>query len=370
MKKLIMLICILGGILIALLTIGIKMINNTYVTAAYTEPIETHLEEPALLPVSENNTKVSTSVTEPLIQEEEKKIITLSAAGDCTLGYSAQQSTWNRFDVVVKEKGYDYFFENVKSIFEQDDLTIINLEGPLTRLGTAVQKEFVFRGEPEYVNILTGASIEVVNLANNHTRDYGEEGYYETQRVLREAGIGFFGEQTIFYDTLKGIRIGIIGMKGWSSDKWVRDNLRQLMSEAKSNSDLIIVMFHWGVEGSYYPVQIQKDLAKYAIDEGAHLILGSHPHVIQGIENYNERNIVYSMGNFCFGGNRNPSDKDSFIYQETFELTDQGIISIDNQIIPCSISSVKERNDYRPTPLTGEEKHIVEKRLKLYSTFK
>ena len=322
----------------------------------------------AALLVGTSATISASPQAEPI--DGDKKIITISAAGDCTLGYDYRQSTWNRFDTVAKQKGYAYFLQNVKPIFEKDDLTIINLEGPLTTANTPAKKEFTFKGDPKYVSILTTSSVEAADLANNHTRDYGESGYKETQKVLEKAGIGFFDDNALFYKTIKGIRVAVIGVKGWTSDKQSKDHLTKLITKAKSKSDLIIVMFHWGEERNYYPTQIQNNLAKHAIDAGAHLVLGSHPHVIQGISKYHEKNIVYSMGNFCFGGNRNPSDKDSFIYQETFELTDKGIVSLSNQVIPCSISSVKDHNDYRPTPLIGNEKKRFEDKLAKYSRLK
>ncbi len=292
-------------------------------------------------------------------KEEVKKTLMLSAAGDCTLGYYPKQNTWNRFDVVAKEKGYSYFLENVKPIFEKDDLTIINLEGPLTVNGKAADKEFAFRGLPAYVEILKKGSVETVNLANNHTLDYGTIGYTDTQKVLKDNKIGYFGADSIDYRTINEVRVAIIGAKGWYFNKSIKEILANQIQEAKKKADLIIVEFHWGEERQYYPNTTQKNLAHYVIDQGAHLVLGSHPHVVQGVESYKGVNIVYSLGNFCFGGNRNPSDKDSFIYQQSFELTDKGIVPGKSEIIPCSISSVKNINDYRPTPLVGAEKERV-----------
>ncbi|PHV71217.1 hypothetical protein CS063_05865 [Sporanaerobium hydrogeniformans] len=301
------------------------------------------------------------------VAEEAKKTITVSAAGDCTLGYYPKQSTWNRFDTVAKAKGYSYFLENVKPIFEKDDLTIVNLEGPLTLNGKPADKEFAFRGLPAYVEILKSGSIESVNLANNHTLDYGTIGYTDTQKVLKDNKIGYFGGERIEFKTINGIRVAMIGTKGWYFNEATKDFLAKQIKIAKEKSDLIIVEFHWGEERVYYPNITQKKLARYAIDQGAHLILGSHPHVVQGIENYKGVNIVYSLGNFCFGGNRNPSDKDSFIYQQSFELTDKGIVLGESEIIPCSISSVKDKNDYKPTPLVGTEKERLLKRIQTLS---
>ena len=102
-----------------------------------------------------------------------------------------------------------------------------------------------------------------------------------------------------------------------------------------------------------------------AVDEGADLVIGSHPHVIQGYEKYNGRYIVYSLGNFCFGGNPNPSDKDCMIFQQTFTVTGNDVATDDNiNVIPCSISSVSNSNNYQPTPATGDEKTRIEAKIK------
>ncbi|MDF2594555.1 MAG: Capsule synthesis protein CapA [Clostridia bacterium] len=373
MKKLLLTIGLLVVLTTVLLGIGVNIIKNTYSL----EREEQQTVEVIKETVWQEKGDESSAVINVALENEEIEVpekpkyptLTLTAAGDCTLGYYPGQSQWNRFDQVAQEKGYDYFFENVREIFESDDLTLVNLEGPLTTATVFTEKEFVFKGEPDYVHILKNAGIEAVNLANNHTRDYGEIGYRETQKILKESGIGFFGEQDIFYHKVNGIEVGVIGFKGWTSDNWVKEQLRGLITQAKERSDLIIVMFHWGEEGVYYPVKAQEELARFVIDEGVHLVLGSHPHVIQGIEVYKGVQIVYSMGNFCFGGNRNPSDKDAFIYQQTFELQEKGIVAVNHQVIPCSISSVTEKNDYRPTPLVGEAKRLFEERFEKYSQF-
>lgn len=300
-------------------------------------------------------------------EEVVEKRITISAAGDFTLGYYKGQGKGGRFDEVASANGYSYFMKGVKSIFEKDDLTIVNLEGPLTNRGVAAEKEFAIRGLPEYTQILTSGNIEAVNLANNHTYDYQKVGYEDTVSSLKKSNIGYFGEDNTYYATKNDIRVAVIGAKGWSNATSVKENLKKCIGEARTKADLIIVEFHWGIEREHYPNSVQQDLAKYAIDQGAHLILGSHPHVIQGIGSYKGANIVYSMGNFCFGANKNPADKDTFIYQETFILTDDGIQSESSEVIPCSISSVSNKNDYQPTILSGEAKERVLNRLTTYS---
>ncbi len=122
---------------------------------------------------------------------------------------------------------------------------------------------------------------------------------------------------------------------------------------------------HWGTEKETVPDETQIELGHIAVDEGADLVIGSHPHVIQGYEKYNGRYIVYSLGNFCFGGNPNPSDKDCMIFQQTFTVTGNDVATDDNiNVIPCSISSVSNSNNYQPTPATGDEKTRIEAKIK------
>jgi len=131
---------------------------------------------------------------------------------------------------------------------------------------------------------------------------------------------------------------------------------------------LILCSVHWGIEREFYPTDSQKSMGKELIDMGADLVIGHHPHVIQGIEMYQGKAIIYSLANFSFGANRNPADKDTFIFQqEFFFLEDEKLDEVCIKIIPCMVSSIKERNDYRPTPAQGEDKERILKRLNEYS---
>ncbi|MEG0014543.1 MAG: CapA family protein [Niameybacter sp.] len=294
--------------------------------------------------------------------------LTISFAGDCTLGTYYGQGEWNRFDRVANEKGYAHFFNNVRPYFAVDDLTVVNLEGPLTTGGTRADKTFAIKGDPSYTKILKEGSIEAVSLANNHTYDYGSEGMKQTKQALQAANIDYFIEDTISYREVKGIKIALIGEKGWDKSQGTKEKLKKHIKAAKAQADLVFVMFHWGIEREHYPNDIQKELARLCIDEGADLVIGSHPHVIQGIETYKGKNIIYSLGNFSFGANKNPDDKDTFIYQATYTIKDGQVTFSKSEVIPCSISSTKDRNTYQPTPLEGTEKERVQNRLKIYSS--
>lgn len=310
--------------------------------------------------------KVENTQTEDLpevVIETKKDIrITISAAGDCTFATDVNYAGGPTFVAKYNEvQDPSYFLAGVQSVFANDDLTIVNFEGTLTNLDTRQDKEFAFRGDPEYVQILTSGSVEAVNLANNHSRDYGMQSLEDTKQYLNEAGVTHFGyEETAIYEC-KGVKIGLIGIyvlpDGLGRMQQLKDHIQKVKSEG---AVITIVNFHWGIEREYYPNDVQKQLAHAAIDNGADLVIGEHPHVIQGIETYNGKKIVYSMGNFCFGGNKNPSDKDSMIFQQTFTIRDGKILSYDDfNVIPCSISSVTNVNDYQPTILEGAEAERV-----------
>lgn len=296
--------------------------------------------------------------------------ITISAVGDCTLGMDEEFNYDTSFNAMFESVGDPgWFFENVRSIFEGDDLTIVNLEGPLTESEDIQEKTFAFKGSPSYTQVLTAGSVEAANLANNHSRDYGESGYEDTIENVENAGIQTFGYERTALMEIKGVKVGLAGIyvlaDGMERETQLKEEVNALKDQG---AQLIVVSFHWGSEKENYPDDIQKSLAHTAIDEGADLVLGHHPHVLQGIETYKGKKIVYSLGNFCFGGNSNPSDKDTVIYQQTFTVTgDEVAEDEDFVIIPCSISSESDYNNYQPTPVQGDEKTRIEERIAEYS---
>ena len=283
--------------------------------------------------------------------------ITVSVVGDCTLGTDENFNYARSLNAYYTANGAEYFLRNVKSIFEADDLTIANLEGTFTNSTSRVDKTFAFKGPSEFVKILTSSSVEAVTLANNHSKDYGAQSFTDTKNTLDEAGVIHFGYDETSVVDVKGVKVGLVGIYELADHmgraQQVKNNIAKVKSEG---ADVVIVIFHWGIERDAAPSSTQTALGRLAIDEGADLVCGHHPHVLQGIETYKGKSIVYSLGNFCFGGNSNPSDKDTMIFQQTFTLTKDGV-KVDNvtNIIPCSLSSERNRNNYQPTPATGDE---------------
>lgn len=308
------------------------------------------------------------------IKEPVKTSIKLSFAGDCTLGNYAGQVYDGSFnqEYAKQENDATYFLKNVKNIFEQDDLTIVNLEGSLTSATSHVEKQFPFSGPKEYADILTSGSVELVSLANNHSEDYYVQGMKDTKQILDEKNIGYFGYETTCVKEVKGIKIGFLGYRSMSlsmNNEQGRETIKNAIDDLKNNqgANAVVVFYHWGIEREYYANSDQRELAKFTIDSGADLVMGSHPHVVQGIEEYNGKQIVYSLGNFCFGGNRNPSDTDSMIYSITMNFIDGKYAGDSHEIIPCSITSVKGRNNYQPMVLDGSEKQRVLDKIQKYS---
>lgn len=291
-------------------------------------------------------------------QSDSTVTITVSAAGDVTLGNYLGQDYARSFVQTYEEQGDAYFFQNVLEYFLDDDMTIVNFEGVLTESEETQVKDYNMKGEPQYVYILTEGSVEAVSFGNNHRLDYLAQGSRDTVDMFEEADIAYaYDNITGIYET-KGIRIGFVSVnetsQGAAVETYLKEGIAKLRQE--EGADLVIACCHWGVEKEYYPEDYQKELGHKCIDWGADLVLGAHPHVLQGVEVYEGRFIVYSLGNFCFGANRNPSDKDTMIFRQTFTFVD-GVKQEDQnaRVIPCSVSSVRERNDFCPTPAQDEE---------------
>jgi poly-gamma-glutamate synthesis protein (capsule biosynthesis protein) len=266
--------------------------------------------------------------------------VTLLVAGDVTLGGHYQEYADERISKGHSpDEAISRGFEKVRKVTRDADLFLVNLECPFTERGERVDKNFNFRARPALMNALTAGGVDVVSLANNHVMDYGSEGLEDTLSTLDGGGIRHFGAGSSLSDArqptiveIRGVRIAFLGYlflgeqhfepyeifatddqpgaAGHFGDvaalqSMMEDDIRS----AREQADHVIPFFHWGREGRADPEPYQVALAHAAIDAGASAVLGSHPHVLQGVEVYNGAPIAYSLGNFVFGGNWNPLDK-------------------------------------------------------------
>ena len=283
--------------------------------------------------------------------------ITISFAGDCTLGTDEHFDQSTSFNAYYDSYGPDYFFEGVKDIFESDDFTVVNCEGVLTDAATRDDKEYAYKGKPEYAQIFARSSIEAASTWNNHSYDYGWGSHSDTVESLENAGVIPFGLDTVGYAEVKGVKIALINGNMLTSHLSEKGRVLPQIDEALSEgAQIILVVMHWGEMSEYNPLDEQIQLAHDCIDAGATAVVGSHQHVLQGWEEYNGRYISYGLGNFCYGGSRGLFDPDCYIMQQTFtfvggELQD----NIDCKIIPTLISSDRSVNNYQPCVVDGDE---------------
>lgn len=352
---LICVICVLVTVLLALCGLlivrgmqkpsGTVNPTTTAATTAATTVETTQATTQATMEITEETTVATTVETEP---QPIRYVLTF--VGDCTMANMKGASLSGGFIGTVG-KDYDYPFADVIDYFENDTATFINMEGTLTDSTYSEDKMFVFKGPKDYINILTQGSVEFANVANNHIYDYGQQGYNDTLSLLDEHGIAYAeSRKTVLFEVADGLKIGVYAVAGAYNTNGVAENIKALK---KAGADIIIASMHWGQEYYYVPNLDQITIARAAIDAGADIVYGHHPHVLQKIEEYKDGIIFYSLGNFSFGGNNSPADKDTAILQQEFIRYPDGTLEMGElTIIPCYVSGILDYgNDYQPMPI-------------------
>ena len=289
--------------------------------------------------------------------EPTPEYFTLSFIGDCTL--APHQNTQDYFNKVGDD--YAYPFAKTVQYFADDEYTFANLECTFSdrNLSAVGYPTFYFRAPTSYVNILLEGGVDFVTTANNHFSDFGDKGAEDTYATLDNAGLpyGKVGQAQVV-TTKNGIKIGVYcgfnindGYFVPTTDECI-DAINQMKADG---AEYIVMAFHWGKELYYKPTQKMIDLAQACIDAGADLIYGTHPHVLGPVVEYNGGIIMYSVGNWSFGGNTQPTDQDTAIIQVTIKRDLDGSITTEGyDAIPCCVSSNMSGgvgyNDYKPTP--------------------
>lgn len=316
-------------------------------SAATTMMLETVSTDPTEAP-----TPTATPTPVPTLMPEDR-IVTVSFTGDCTLTQDYRSSN-KLFDSTV-DGDMEYCFQNCAELFRSDDLTLVNLENPVTERTGHKNNQYIFRMNPENLEMLTLAGIEAVNIANNHTMDFWEDGLQDTRDYLDEYGIiwsdDHFGAT---FTTDKGIVIGMVGLGNDTNASDVSGIISKLREQG---AVIIIASCHFGAEGTYEPTDRQKKIAHALIDDyGVDIVVGTHPHRLQPIEKYNGHYIFYSLSNFCFGGNYSLSDPDSVIIQCDFIMDSAGSECVDYRlrVFPYSQTSTRPGNDFCPMPYEWE----------------
>ncbi|MDO5436490.1 MAG: CapA family protein [Clostridia bacterium] len=291
--------------------------------------------------------------------------VTLTFLGDCTLGGESSTRKWTRgIFRRVQDNGYEYPFRGLTALTLTDDLTVANLECVLTdRDLPKTEKEFNFSGPSDYTGILTAGGVECVSVANNHSKDYGTQGYNDTRKALSSASVAYFGTDDLaVWESDDGLLIGFIGVSGGFTARSEKIYKAQAQALRDIGCHAVITVMHVGQEYSYTPNATQRRVAQTAAAEGSALVVGHHPHVVQGYEMIGDVPVVYSLGNCAFGGNANPQDYDAMALQADLTFEETELTGVRLRFYPISVSGSKTGNDYSPVLLSGSDaERVLEK---------
>ena len=302
--------------------------------------------------------------------------IRLTFAGDVTLGSEEKvRPKGYSLDSFAAVYGYDYFFAKVKNLFSADDLTIVNLEGVLSDSSEDenTDKTYRFRGPTDFVQILTSGSVEMVNLANHHTKDYGARGLADTKNTLAQAGVAHFGGTDVSIYEKAGVKIAFFGLSYSDMKKkdrqWAAQEIQRLKREEGVSA--VIFTFHAGREYSEARTPQQQEYAKEIIQAGADLVIMHHPHVVQGMSIFDNRSALYSLGNFCFGGNKNVRAMEALVVVAELTFSDDGeYLGQQLSLYPAHISGTEPRSNYQPRLVTGKDAKRVMRLVQADTRFK
>ena len=274
----------------------------------------------------------------------------LTFLGDCLISTYKGGEAKGTFNWYAKNYPATYFFEKVYDTLSADDYTIANCETvltdrKLTERAKGGNRVFWFYGPTENAKIFTAGSVEVTGVVNNHMKDYGQAGYEDTLAALKKENLIVGDYNKPVYLEKNGIKAAIMFVNLWSfgeADKIITD-----MKKLDSDTDYKIIYFHGGVEATNYPEQWKVNACRKLIDSGANFVIGMHPHVLQPIEEYNGGVIVYSLGNFLFGGNTAPV-KNTIMYQ--IELK-KGSFTMDNTVMEMKDYSLVMKIMFKATEM-------------------
>ena len=351
-------------ILILLLVTALFTSGGVYylATNVVDEDFDFHLD------ISPTNADVRALLPEEtaIVAQPEPKDYTISMVGDCTLASSQRE---NGFDSVIAEKGLDWPFSGTVDILSADDFTLANLECTLSDTHLTSGSTFAFRGPTENAQILVSGSVEAVTNGNNHTPDFGAQGEADSRAAVEAADVGYLGpDEAKIFATESGLKIGVY-CPGWNNATLagVEEVIPALREDG---ADVVIYAPHWGREGKYHPTDEQQLVAHAAIDAGADIVCGTHPHVLQRCEEYNGGMIFYSLANYSFGGNNAPRDRDTVIAQVTITQDADGKCAVTGYtLIPCCLSSTEGVNDFCPVPYDEDDEGYARALSKLDVTY-
>lgn len=292
--------------------------------------------------------------------------VNMTFLGDCTLGSEESKKNYPiGYIRRITQNGMDFPMRYLSAKTAADDLTVANLECVLTdRALQKVDKRFNFSGPTAFTGILTAGSIECVTLANNHTHDYGEEGYQDTRNALEAASVSYFGTDCVaVWQHESGLRIGFTGVSNSLSGNRSKRFARQVELLRSLGCAAIITVMHAGTEYSFTPDRYQKQITDRALKNGVDLVVGHHPHVVQGYEILGDMPVIYSLGNCSYGGVTYVRDPDAMVLGVEMHFSEGALEGMTLRFHPISITSDEKYNNYSPRFLSGKEAERVLKKM-------
>lgn len=281
----------------------------------------------------------------------QSRSMTISFVGDCLISTSDGADYAGSLNWYARNYEPSYFFEKVAGYFTSDDLTVVNCETVLSDRALSPRDKgdpeaWWFTGPALNARIFSSSGVELASVANNHTFDYGREGYNDTVAALKAQGLAVAEDGVPVYYEKNGIRVGILACGIWySGEEGVYISALRQMCE---DSDFQIVYTHGGAESVFVPEEWRRASYRRLIDCGADLVVGCHAHRLQPMERYNGGTIVYGLGNFCFGGNSLPNNRTA-IYRCTVYVSSRGTTAED-EIVPCYLYT-GSHSVWQPSPI-------------------
>ena len=291
---------------------------------------------------------------------EDNEVFTFSLIGDCCVGDQVQMLGYkSNYVYKIGQAGMDYPFSLVADMFAKDDLTVANCEGTLSERRKTKKQKMAMIAPPEYAQVFQLGNVDVCNLANNHAKDFGDQGQLDTAANLNALGIGVFYDENTYSVTVKGVKVGFVGYTFPMNEQKLKKYTAALESLRAEGCTFVIASAHWGTEpggkGSYreYSLDANQKYAYRMIDAGFDMVYGHGSHTCQMIRWYKGKVIFYGLSNFTFGANASPRDDDTVVVQISYDIHEDGTMTArEMYAMPFKMHHEK---DFRPCPIEDEE---------------
>ena len=329
----------------------LAMLGAAALLAAASVVAEPETEAPETSPAGEI---VGNAEAQPdTAAEEDDRVFTFSLIGDCTVGEDVRHQGYRSgYTYKVSQVGLDYPFSLVADMFARDDLTVANCEGTLSNYKQTKKSIMALIAPPEFAQVFKLGNVDVCNLANNHTRDFGKRGQEDTAANLGALGIASFYDDITCSVTVKGVKVGFVGFTYPMNEQKLKRYKTALENLRADGCTFVVASAHWGRE-TYYDLDSNQAYGVKLIDAGFDMVFGHGSHTCEMIRWYKGKVIFYSLSNFTFGANGHPKDDDTVVVQISYDIREDGTMT------PREMNAIPFKmhrdGDFRPWPIEDEE---------------